>query len=641
VTHGKTAHTGTISALAIAPDGRHLLSAGQDGTLQVHDLGTGTSRTIVRGAQGILDAEWTHGGRTVTYAHDRGLFVVDVAGGPPRAIDDAHTGRATLELGSRDDRVRYLDPDGLLVERTAERDSPPSTLATEVRRFASHGERIVVVGGDSLRLVEPTGVRVLWRDPRVHHVASVAISLDGQRAVTASVDGVVEWDLGTATEARRWAVASSGAFYAGSGVYARNLDRGGQLDLLGAGRVIDAIPGDWGLSWMTPVAAGIAMINLAGALWMIDASGELEVGQAGRGQHRIASRVGSPYLAVASNDEIQWWDTRDLLPRAWTIERGSQLCGLDRERIYLGTHLGVSVLPRDGSPRREVEATPGLPLCGSGLGGSRLVIRQHGTPFDVNVIDGAAGEARRLLGSMPTAHGDSVFYTDGARQVNELAGGTSRPRWSGPASITHLAVGPTAVALALADERLVRFDRETGADVAIKAPPAVDQLAVAGDGTVWLTIGAQLHRWSDAGVRQLAVAPAAISVIGFLADGTAVVRTRDNAGWTVTPGGTLRRATEPSRRIVFGDPRVAATMDLATSVTSTYLDSGERIVRHLRGSIAIAADDRGLAVIRGTTGERLELYQDPVPADPSKLHAWIDAATNAVVDPDRDALTWR
>jgi hypothetical protein len=567
------------------------------------------------------------------------LFVVEVAGGPPRAIDDAHTGTAALELGARDDRVRYVDPDGLLVERAAEPGSTPKALATDVRLYAVRGERIVVVGGDSLRLVEPSGVRVLWRDPRVHHVATVAISLDGARALTASPDGVVEWDLAARAEARRWAVASSGAFYAGARVYARNRDRGHQLDQLGAGRAFSAIPGDWVVSWMTPVAAGIATINVAGTLWMIDAAGELEVAQVGRGHHRIAGRAGSAYLAVASNGEIQWWDTRDLLPRTWTIERASQLCGLDRERIYLATPLEVSVLPRDGSPPREVKATPGLPLCRSGRGGSRLVIKHHGTEFDV--IDGAAGGARRVSGAQPVAHGDSVFFLDGDRRVIELAGGTSRPRWSGPAAITHLAAGATTVALRLADERLVRFDRETGADAAIAAPPEIDQLAVAGDGAVWFTIGAQLHRWSDAGVRQIAIAPAPMAVIGFLADGTAVARTQDHAGWTVTPGGTLRRATEPSRRIVFGEPRVAATMDPGASVTSTYLDSGERIVRHLRDPIAIAADDRGLAVIRGSTGERLELYQDPVPADPSQLHAWIDAATNAVVDPDRDALTWR
>jgi hypothetical protein len=453
------------------------------------------------------------------------------------------------------------------------------------------------------------------------------------------MDGVVEWDLATAAEARRWAVSSTGAFYAGARVYASNLDRGAQLDVLGAERISDAVPGDWVMSWMTPVATGVAMINLAGALWMIDASGEIEVVQVERGHHRIAGRAGSPYLAVSSNGEIQWWDTRDLLPRAWAIERDTQLCGLDRERVYLGTHLAVMALPRDGGPPREIGVPPGPPFCRVGYGDSHLVLREHAAAFDV--VDGAAGQVRRAPGTLPVAHGDSVFYLDGARQVNELAGGASTRRWGGPAAIANLAVGSTAVALELAGARLVRFDRRTGADAELRAPRSPDQLAVAGDGSVWISLGEQLHRWGGAGLQPVATAPAWVAMIGFLPDGAAVVRTRDNAGWTVTPGGVLRRATEPARRIAFGAPRVAATLDLGPTVTMKYLDSGERIVRRIRDAGAIAADDRGLAVIRGGTGERLELYQDPVPAEPGRLHAWIDAATNAVVDPDRDALTWR
>jgi hypothetical protein len=372
---------------------------------------------------------------------------------------------------------------------------------------------------------------------------------------------------------------------------------------------------------------------------MIDESGELEVIWVGRGQHRIAGRAGAPYVAVSSDGEIRWWDTRELLPRAFPIERAAQLCGLDRERVYVGTALGVSVLPRDGSPRRDVEVAPGLPLCSAGLGGSSLAIRVQEATFDV--IDGAAGAARRWPGAAPVAYGGSVFYLDGDRQLIELAGGAPRPRLRAPAAVASLAVGAAAVALELADGRLLRLDRGSGATAELQAPPGIDRIAVAGDGAVWFTIGAELHRWGDAGARRVATAPGWIAVIGSLEGGAAVARTRDNAGWTVTPGGVMRRATEPSRHIVFGEPRVVATMDRGPTVTSTFLDSGERIVRHIRDAIAIAADERGLAVIRGASGERLELYRDPVPADPRALHAWIEAATNAVVDPDRDALTWR
>jgi hypothetical protein len=33
-------------------------------------------------------------------------------------------------------------------------------------------------------------------------------------------------------------------------------------------------------------------------------------------------------------------------------------------------------------------------------------------------------------------------------------------------------------------------------------------------------------------------------------------------------------------------------------------------------------------------------YDDPVPEDPALLDAWIARATNAVIEPESDALSW-
>jgi hypothetical protein len=325
-----------------------------------------------------------------------------------------------------------------------------------------------------------------------------------------------------------------------------------------------------------------------------------------------------------------------LLPRSWTIEPSSHVCALDDEHIYLAALDHVSVLPRAGGAARRIETAPFL--CSAARAPSHVLVRQQ-SDASFDVIDGATGKVQRIAGSLPTPHGETVYYV--AEGLRELTGGRSTVRWTGAAAITQLAVGATAVAFKLADGHLVRLERTTGASVTIAVPPGIDQLAVADDGSVWFSIGTQLHRWAGAGPRLVTAWPELRHVMGFLPDGAALALATNTAAWTVTPGGALRRVTAPSRLVVFGGTRSLGTLDVPTNVTLAYLDTGERIVRSIRDAIGVAVDDRGLVVIRGATRGQLQLYQDPVPADPTKLRAWIDAATNAVIEPGGDELTWR
>ena len=71
----------------------------------------------------------------------------------------------------------------------------------------------------------------------------------------------------------------------------------------------------------------------------------------------------------------------------------------------------------------------------------------------------------------------------------------------------------------------------------------------------------------------------------------------------------------------------------AVSAVKTY-GSGPTAVHALD-------EDRVFAVVRSTDVVRIDLYTDPVPADPVALQAWLRGATNAVVEPGNDAVTWR
>ena len=646
IARGRAAHEGAVWALAIAPDGRHLVSGGQDGTVQIHDLETGVGRTIVRGTQRIAHAVWTHGGKRVAYSHDRGLFVVDVDGGTPQPID---VGANVTHLVARDDRVvRYLESNQTLVERAAEPQSKPVVVANDVKLFAIRGDRMVVDSGETLRILDSTGERVLWQHP-YGHVGTIDISPDASRAVTASIHAIIEWDLTTAAEARRWAIPSVKAFYAGARLYAVT-DRSAliRVDPGPANIALD----DWSSALIAPTSSGVTLLDQAGAVWMIDEHGERKVIHGERGPRALAA--GGPYVAIASSTgDLRWWDARTLLPRSWSVDRSTQLCAIDEGRVYLfDPPDSVTLIPRGEGTSRTIATTS--PLCGGVTGLPDAILSAGSGQFET--LDVTRSEARRFTGVMPHAHGDAIVFVQREREVHELVAGASRLRWSSALPITHLAVGATKIAFVLSNNHLVRLDRATGipSTIAISAP--IRQVAVADDGSVWLVIGAEIHRWADSGMAVVATFPergpranhhrAAVAVIGILPDGTAVAVTRELSvatAWTVTPGGVVRRATEPSRALAFGGTRTIVSVDVPTAITLTYLDSGERISRNIRTAMTAASDDRGLAVLRQRSKQTvvLEVYRDPVPADPTALHAWIDATTNAVIDSDRDELVWR
>jgi RNA polymerase sigma factor (sigma-70 family) len=206
-------HPGSIRAMALTPDGKRLVTAGNDSTLRLWDL---TTRRLVHDFGG-KQAEWPHGlalsadGATLASLHNnRGVRLWDVASGKllrhlPMEGDcttgslafapDGRTLAASCALnGGRERAVRLWDvATGAEVRRLPGHGGPLDALA-----FSPDGRTLLWGGQHETTLwlweVRTGGVRRQLRGHR-DQIACVAFTPDGRRLVSGSADGTaLVWD---------------------------------------------------------------------------------------------------------------------------------------------------------------------------------------------------------------------------------------------------------------------------------------------------------------------------------------------------------------------------------------------------------------------------------------------------------------
>ncbi len=471
------AHAGEVADLGITPDGRVLLTIGEDGWLRAWDVSTGQRLWQRHEPHRVQDPEAAH----VLSVDGRGLLV---AASWPEAR-----------------RILVLDiPTGAVKERY--RCSPDSCQAS----LSADGKRIAVAAG-----YQDPGIEGGWIGPvtgrgsRVSFLAPPWVGINGRLAW--SVDG-------------RHVSGSSFVWSSVTGKLLHPVEHG---SLVG--------PTSWSPDGRLATGAGTtAKIWEVGPRELRDTV-TLSTEASSSPVMDLAFTNGGERLVTAS-DAIRVWDVRPI----GASERGS----LDLSTVYVGglafTPQGDVVIAADQGRKRA-----GLVLwrpneqVPEGLGGSTE--RGLGAPFSVNPVDGsvvrvvsvAESDPTRLVTSsgraLPFPADHFAWAPDGVHLVTSLHNEVALVDLEGhalwqirqPFPIGVLTVAPDGrIAVAAgdqaADPRVIVLDGGTGLPMATLSVPdargialdprgreVVVQTNIAGPLQVWdLTTGTQIGVYPDA-----------------------------------------------------------------------------------------------------------------------------------------------
>ncbi len=189
--HVLTGHSGAAHSVAISPDGRRAISGSDDKTIRLWDLETGKEIRRFEGHDGAV--------RSVAYA-------ADGSGGPrpPLAVSS-----------SNDGTIRLWDVDSGKEIRRFEGHKGPISVVT----FSPDGRRLMSGGDDhTVRLWDvASGKEIRHFEGHEDLVLCVAISRDGRRGLSGTNNGFLSlWDLESGREIHRleghWNIVRSVAF---------------------------------------------------------------------------------------------------------------------------------------------------------------------------------------------------------------------------------------------------------------------------------------------------------------------------------------------------------------------------------------------------------------------------------------------
>ncbi|MGH9151599.1 MAG: hypothetical protein ACRD03_04135 [Acidimicrobiales bacterium] len=613
-------HAGPVDDIAFSPDGAHLVTGGEDGTVRVWGVGSDEpGRVVGVGEDGVKAVTFSADGRWVAAGDGAGAaLVIDAATGRDRFVAEARTGPVTdLAFDPSGDRLAVATEEGApAVWDVGEKEAAGHKDTVYGVAFSADGQRLATasadwtaavwdLAGNELAVLNghegevnavrflPGGLAVTASDDRTARLWSVApareertlsghedsvydvaVSRDGTRLATAGQDGTARiWDVATGAEVRSPLDArdplSGVAFSPDGRLLATAGQQGVRLWDLTTGRTVTSL-----------------------------SAGELEGGAL-----RAAFSPDGAQLAASFEDGTAVWDvataepTRTFADPSWAFLSEVAFSPDGRRLVTAdGTVRDVAT----GAAVAELPATHGVAFHPSGT-----MIATAGVGTTATVHDVATGRALRSLGTERGPAGSVTAvstdvgrrrvltgHDDGTATLWDASGRVLRtfPGGEGPVADVDLSADGRRLVAAFDDGSAVAWDVESGEELGSFALPADrDGPTGVGGGFVGGPEGIETGPDVDvAGGRSRA---------RFVDDGTVLVAAASEGAWLWRPG----RGSEPRR---VGDP--------------TWVVVG-------------ASDDgRWLAVARGTTVEIVDVRS----ARPRSTFAGEQPAAGAAISAD-------
>lgn len=244
-------HDDVVRALAVTPDGRHVVSAGNDGLVLVWDLAAyGPPRRLEGHGAAVAAVEVTPDGRRIVSAGiDGRLIVWDFAGGAAERTIELPIGPAALALAP-DGRLAYAAvPGGVWIVDLTDGSIAPGPPGREPIAVTPEGAPITLLDGSptlhlpdgtrrpfELRQLEPGGLDL---------AVGLAVTPDGRELLAVTNGDVpVVLDIATGRELRRLA--------AGGGAPTPGFTADGQRTILARGGDLVTVALQWNLVGAAP-----------------------------------------------------------------------------------------------------------------------------------------------------------------------------------------------------------------------------------------------------------------------------------------------------------------------------------------------------------------------------------------------------
>ncbi len=702
VSFGLGGHQGNAYALAFSPDGARLVSGGDDGLVQAHELARRASLPLAREPARINHVLWLDD-EHVLYGVGGELVSVAIA----RDLSSRQLRRRELAalhaetLAPDDDRrrlatvVRKLH----LVRaggRALLRYSVDETLyqidaaLTEAPRRLSEAESLVgsaigtaVIAGGELRWIDAEGESVLL-DPHADPTLIAAIDETARRLALSTMTEVRELALPGASAAplHRWPLVqirhltySPSGLCMSTGVRSRiarpALPYPGRADR--ATSAAAPPPGAWMLSdelihgqlhHIDKSDRGCSFFEYSGRATVIYDDRQLSIAATGTPITAVATSPRSgAFAALHRGGSLEVWPAQ-MAPKIVPVTLSSvSTISASSRALYLYDMDQLSELDRaTGAITPLLRGVWGAGTTVVELDDRHLLI-YYASLSTLSVFD---RDAKRFLYSHKDLSTIATRSIDLARAQGADApalqliarGGEISSFEPATGRLTPLVtVGEPLLGLAMFGNYAIacgaqttwRIDlRAAGTDASSTALPSTPHdgrlpAAIDGSGTLWLASERGLVRWDGVTRREHELPARVIEILPHHWLGV-LVRDANGAVHTFSPDGQLRRSVATSTAAVLS-PLVPYAVWLAPGSGALVLGDlvgGEHISLPLGRApgTTFSVDEDGAIVVLSLIEQRLLIFPPLLPHRAEELAAWLGAVTNAEIEIDSSEPRW-